>query len=228
MQAGFHPDFGAVNYSVRALPESSDGQVRSTIKQVIDYVREDARSPFIQEEARKMLALGSGDPNLGCWSLLKPVMQFRRDEATAQQVQGDADTESKKPDIIEVLIRPIDQWLLIRMRGLGLGDCDCWSMYGACLLTAIGVPCALATVSADEERPNEFSHVYLVSYANGQRTALDISHGERLGWECPNLGRIKEWRVWETAGDRLLDAALVLGGLGALWLAARFLEKETL
>lgn len=223
MQA-YHPDFGGiVNYSLQALPGSSDGQVRSTVNQVIRYVREDASSPFIQEEARKMLALGSGDPNIGCWSLLKPAMKFKRDEAIAEDLQAEDD---KKADIIEVLIRPLDQWLLIKLKGMGIGDCDCWNMYAACLLTALGVPCSLATVSADEDRPHEFSHIYLVSYAGGIRTPLDISHGEYAGWECPNLGRIKEWKVNLTRADRVEDGLIVIGALAAAWIGARWLDRR--
>lgn len=228
MAHAFHPDFGGtVNYEIRPLPGSSDGQVRSTVKQVIEYIRSDSRFPFIQEEARKMAALGNGNPNVGCWSLLKPVMQFQRDELTADRTEGDDSLEQKKPDIIEVLIRPADQWLLIKLRGMGIGDCDCWSMYGACLLTALGVPCALATVSADPERPNEFSHIYLVSYWNGQRVPLDISHGEALGWECPNLGKIKEWPVLETPFDKAFGGLVVLGALAGLWFGARWFDKRT-
>ena len=224
MPSAYHPDFGGVvNYSIQELPGSSDGQVRSTVNQVIGYIRQDARSPFIQEEARKMLAL-SPDPNQALWSLLKPSMNFKRDEAIAEDLAVD---DKRKPDIIEVLIRPIDQWLLIKMRGLGIGDCDCWNMYGACLLTALGIPCSLATVSADEERPGEYSHIYLVSYLNGRRTPLDISHGEHVGWECPNLGRMKEWKVNITRSDQIWEGALAIGFFAAAWLSLKWIDRRS-
>lgn len=113
-----------------------------------------------------MLALGNGDPNRSVWNLLKPSMQFKQDEAIADDLEVD---DARKPDTIEVLIRPLDQWLLIKLRGLGIGDCDCFHMYAACLLIALAVPCSLVTVAADPDRPYEFSHVYLASYWNGQR-----------------------------------------------------------
>jgi hypothetical protein len=223
MLSAYHPDFGqVVNYSIRELPGSSDGQVRSTVNQVIGYIRQDACSPFIQDEARKMLAL-STDPNQALWSLLKPAMKFKRDEDIARDLHAEDD---KKRDIIEVLIRPVDQWLLIKMRGMGIGDCDCWNMYGACLLTALGIPCSLATVSADEERPAEYSHIYLVSYLNGQRTPLDISHGEYPGWECPNLGRITEWKVNVTRADQVCQVLMAIGALTAAWLGLKWIERR--
>ena len=223
MDAAYHPDLGPVVYSIRALPESSDGQVRSTIGQVIRYIRQDALSPFIQEEARRCVKLGAGDPNKGVWNLLKSSMRFKRDEALADDLQVD---DSRKQDTIEVLIRPIDQWLLIKLRGLGIGDCDCFHMYGACLLWALGIPCSLATISADPERPYEFSHVYLVSYLGGVRTPLDISHGDYPGWEAPHLGRIQEWKVQPNFEESLGNAVLVIGAFLGVYLGLSYLTRR--
>ena len=223
MQSAYHPDFGReVNYSFTALPESADGQVRSTIHRIIRYIRIDACSPFIQDEARKMLSLGGGDPNLGVWNLLKPSMTFKNDEKIAADLPVN---DSRKEDTIEVLIRPIDQWTLIHLKGLGIGDCDCYHMYAGCLLYSLGIPCSLVTVAADNERPQEFSHVYLASYWNGKRQALDISHGQHPGWEAPST-RMKEWPIHVTLGEQLSDGALVLGGLSAVYFGFKWLVKE--
>ena len=223
METAYHPDIGQALYSIRALPESSDGQVRSTINQVIRYIREDACSPFIQSEAERALRLGAGDPNKGVFNLLKSSMRFKRDEKIADELQVE---DARKPDTIEVLIRPVDQWLLIKLRGLGVGDCDCFHMYGACLLWSLGVPCSLVTVSADPERPWEFSHVYLASYWNGVRTPLDISHGDYPGWECQNLGRVKEWKVQPNWEESLSDAGIIVGGLVAAYFGLQFLLRR--
>jgi hypothetical protein len=223
VDTAYHPDIGQAVYSIRALPESSDGQVRSTINQVIRYIREDAKSPFIQAEAERCLKLGAGDPNKGVFNLLKSSMRFKRDEAIADDLQVN---DARKPDTIEVLIRPIDQWLLIKLRGIGIGDCDCFHMYGACLLWAMGVPCSLVTVSADPERPNEFSHVYLASYWNGVRTPMDISHGDAPGWEAPNCGRLKEWKVQPNPEESLTDAAIVIGGLVYAYFGLEYLRRR--
>lgn len=223
MDAAYHPDIGQAVYSIRALPESSDGQVRSTIRQIIRYIREDARSPFIQAEAARCLKLGAGDPNKGIWNALKSSMKFKRDEAIADDLHTN---DARKADTIEVLIRPLDQWLLIKMRGLGIGDCDCFHMYGACLLWALGIPCSLVTVSADPERPWEFSHVYLASYWNGVRTPLDISHGDYPGWEAPHLGRIQEWRVEPNWQETASDLGLIVGGLAAVYFGLQYFMRR--
>lgn len=223
MRTAFHPDFERpVNYSIESLPESSDGQVAATISKMLRYIRADRKSPFIQMEVEKMLALGGGDPNQGLWKLVKPSMRFKRDERIADDLVS---ADPRISDTIEVLIRPADQWLLIQMRGLGIGDCDCFSMYGGCLLFAAGVPCSLVTVDADEQEPGIFSHVYLASYYGGVRTALDLSHGEYPGWECPNGGRVQEWPIDWTMEEHLSKSALAIGGLVGIYFGVKWLGK---
>ena len=221
----YHPDFGdvPVHYEFRTLPESPDGQVRSTISDILKFMRTDARSPVIQEEARKMVALSSGDPNLGLWTMLKPAVKFKYDEDIASDLPVD---DPRKEDTIEVLIRPLDQWLLIKMRGLGIGDCDCFHMYGGCLLLACGVPCSLVTISGSPDKPYEFSHVYLASYFNGVRTPIDMTHGPYLGWEAPNQGRIKEWRCDVTKADQLIEGGVVIGALAGIFFGVKWFDKR--
>lgn len=219
-----HPDFGSipVTYNFRALPDNPDAQVRSTLRQVIVYIREDAQSPFIQSEAQKLYELGGGDPNVGLYRMAKRDIRFKRDEKIAADLPGE---DSRKRDTIEVLIRPLDQWLLIKLRGIGIGDCDCIHMYGACLLHALGIPCSLVTVAADPDAPAEFSHVYLASYWNGVRTPLDISHGEYPGWECPNLGRLREWPVEVTRAEVLIGSGIAIGTLAAIYFGIELFKK---
>ena len=211
-----------MQYQFFALPDAADGQVASTIRDVIRFIRADAQAPVIREEAQRMLELGNGNPNLGLWQMIKPSMRFKRDEEIADDLNVD---DQRKADTIEVLIRPVDQWMLIKLRGIGVGDCDCYSMYGACLLTALGVPCSLVTVAASPRRPNEFSHVYLASYWNGVRVPLDLSHGEYPGWECPNLGRMKEWPIFQSPCDQLLEFALPAVLLAGAFFALKALVR---
>lgn len=220
-----HPDFGTipVHYSFSALPESSDGQVRATIHKIIALIRGDARYPAIQEEAQKLYPYGDGDPNVGLFRLAKHTLRFSKDEQLADRLPID---DARIPETVEVLIRPIDQWLLIQMKGLGIGDCDCFAMYGACLLYALGIPCSLCTVAVDPDQPDRYSHVYLVSYWQGVRTPLDLSHGEYPGWECPNLGRMKEWPVYVTPAEIMGEAALAIGALGLIYWGARLAARN--
>jgi hypothetical protein len=213
MEQAYHPDFGSVvSYEFVRLPDTPDGQVRSTIRYIREFVRTDSETPLVREYARRMVALGEGNPNLGLWRLIKPLIRFKQDEQIAADLAAD---DRRKLDSIEVLIRPIDQLALIAMKGLGVGDCDCFHLTGCALLASLGIPSSLVTVSAHPRRPNEFTHVYMASYWNAERFALDLSHGEYPGWECPNLGRIEEWPMLQSPTERALEflipAALVVG-----------------
>lgn len=220
MGEAYHPDFGRpVGYEFVRLPDTPDGQVRSTIGYIRDFVRADSKSPIVREYALEMVRLGEGDPNIGLWRLIKPLIRFRQDEDIAADLASD---DARKKDAIEVLIRPVDQLALIALRGMGVGDCDCFHLTGCALLAALGIPSALVTVSANSERPQEFSHVYMASYWNGRRFPLDLSHGEYPGWECPNLGRIEEWPIERGPAEQILEIALPAA---AVLLAALLFKK---
>ena len=227
---GYHPDFGQeVSYRFERLPESPDGQVRATMKKVLKYIRSDVDDPFVQFQTDKAKGLGGGDPILGSWQLLKGTLRFRQDEDIAQDLQID---DQRKDDVIEVLIRPADQGRLVLLRGMGVEDCDGFNLYGATILTAMGVPCAVVTVEADEDRPGLFSHVYTAAYPagyHGERIPLDFSHGDYPGWEIPNVERRrrKEWRVEPTLMDQICDAAWPIGLLGAGYFGMHYLNRRT-
>jgi hypothetical protein len=189
----YHPGFGQqVPYRFDWLPDDPDGQVAVAIHQMIDYILDDSKLGMIQERALLALTLGDGDPVLGVWNSVKPRIQFKQDAEIAAGLQL---SDNRLADVVEVFIRPIDQELLIRLKGAGFEDCDGFELYAACLLTALGIRTSLVTVAADRSEPTRFSHVYLAAYIDGKRIPLDFSHGQYLGWECPNLGRIREWPV---------------------------------
>lgn len=188
-----HPDFGLVPYRFEAIPDDPDAQVRLMIHRMIGLALKDSQTTIIQDVAAEALQLGNGNPIKGVWSAVKPFMQFRQDYDIAQDLE--TDEPRRKAETVETLIEPSTQAMLIRLKGRGVGDCDCFTAYAACLLTALGVPCSMCTVAAERERPREYTHVYLVAYWNGERIPMDLSHGPHIGWECPNLGRIREWPV---------------------------------
>jgi len=224
MQTAYHPVFGGkVPFRFDWLPDSPDGQVRGAVHRVIAYMREDAKSPMIREDVGRALELGAGDPLIGTWKLVKPLMQFQRDEKTAAQLETD---DPRIPDTVEVFIRPVDQSFLIKLRGMGVEDCDGYVMYAGCILLAMRMPIALVTVAADKTDPTRFSHIYLAAYPDGfgsakKRIALDLSHGPYPGWECPNLGRLKEWPVQYTAPEHFLKLAVTLGLLSGVYFGLR-------
>lgn len=213
------PEVSAMDmqYSFSALPESPDGQVRATIQRMIQFARADSEHPAVSNLAQKAITVGHGDPNIGLWRVIKPAMVFKKDEQIADQ-SGIGDI--RIPDTVEVLIRPADQAYFMERYGSGVGDCDCFAMLGAAILLSLGIPCSFVTVAVDPDQPGRFSHVYLASFWQGQRCALDLSHGEYPGWECPNLGRLKEWPV----NERLewTTAALTVGALAGVYVGLKY------
>ena len=221
METAYHPDFGQhVSYSFERMPEDPDGQVNAAVDKICTFIGEDAAGPIIREDAAQRLAEGGGDPIAGVWPHIKRSLRFRQDYDTAQDLQVE---DPRKADIVEVFIRPADQSLLIQLRGMGVEDCDGYTLYGACLLTALGVPCNLVTVAADETEPRRFSHIYVAAYLNGQRIPLDFSHGPYPGWEAPST-RIKEWPIRRTFPG--LQAALLIGGAVAAYFGLRYYNRR--
>lgn len=232
MDTAYHPDFGTrVAFAFERLPEDSDGQVRHTIAKVVGYIRQDAQSELIQQDAAR--AAQCGDPIQGVWNLIKPHIKFKQDADIAKDLKLDparkAELEKQfgkiGEDTVEVFIRPVDQSLMIALQGIGVEDCDGFTMYGACLLTALGIPCKLVTVAAHKSRPNEFSHIYVAAFYQGKRIPLDFSHGEYPGWEYPST-RMKEWPIFETPIEQGVMALTPVAIAGALYLGFRWLNRR--
>lgn len=115
------------------------------------------------------------------WTWIKQRVRFVPDSVNAGYV-------TSSPNVAEVLIRPID---LVLMQDAA-GDCDDFSMLGAAIFRALGIPVCFCTVAADPSQPDQYSHVYL--YVDG--SPFDASHGTYQGWECPNrFGKIQFWSV---------------------------------
>lgn len=229
METAYHPDFGTdVNYTFEPMPDDPDGQVATAIPRVCDYLWTDKDAPIIQAKAADCIAEGGGAPHseqtvTGVWNHIKRSMRFRQDSDIANDLQTD---DPRKKDIVEVFIRPVDQALLIMLRGMGVEDCDGFTMYGACLLLACGIPCTLVTIAADPDQPQRFSHIYVAAYVNGKRIPLDFSHGAYPGWEGPHLGRIKEWPVEQSIGSQLSRALLPLAFLGLAYVGLRYARNR--
>lgn len=231
-----HPIFGEqLNYSVMQVPDCPDGQVEATIKLMRQYAVEDAQSPEIQREAGniwRMCTRHGVDKGLivrQVWHDTQQKIKFLRDETTAQPLESFLSKTYAGEPIVEILIRPRD---MANLRGTRAGDCDDYSMYAASLLTALSIPCSFVTIAGDSRDPGHFTHVYVAAYPDGyqgQRIAVDASHGKWCGWEGWKKGsgmRMKEWRmdggmgIEEGAMGGVLGTVLFVGvaaGLAA-WL----------
>ena len=215
----YHQDFGQpIRYRFDQIPDDPDGQVRAAIARMGQLIRADACAPMIEERALMALTAGDGDPVLGIWRTIKPLLRFRQDSEIARGLKID---DARLGDVVEVFIRPLDQELLIRTQGQGFEDCDGFVLYGAALLTALGIKVKLVTVAADPEDASRYSHVYLAAYLDGRRVPLDFSHGQYPGWECQHLGRKREWSL-----DQASDLDWLIVGL-LLVIAASALYKRS-
>jgi hypothetical protein len=184
---------------------------------------QDAEDPWFKQRAMQLAGVGGNQADVArtLYGHVKAAnIHFTRDEVTGAGIQG---LDLGDDAVIETIIRPIDMARYVDA-GMALGDCDDFSMYLAALLKANGVPCAFATVAADGEAPDQFSHVYVVAYPDGQRLPLDASHGQYPGWETENrFGKYAEWPVWDKfawfIGDVVVKAGIVgLGIWGFNWL----------
>jgi hypothetical protein len=188
VQSAYHPAFlAAINIGRAPLSDDPDTAVAQTIRQMSEYVCADRASPFFRSLARQLKGASSDDTIHNVWDWIKARVRFVPDSQIAAMLQLPA-SQLRHSSIAEVLIRPVD---IVRMSD-PMGDCDDFSMLGACLLTAAGIPCSFVTLAADAKEPLQFSHVYLETMGR----AFDSSHGPFVGWEARNrFGRRQSWSV---------------------------------
>jgi hypothetical protein len=216
----FHPDFGGVvNYQSQQLSDCPDQQVSATIDTMRQLVMQDA--PYMRGEAQQAAASGNGNAVRGVFDYVKRKMRFQLDEHTADSINDFVPSSAEQP-IVEILIRPRDLSQLCMLQSNAVGDCDDFSMYAACLLTALGIPCSFATVAASSVDPGAYSHVYVVAYVDGNRVPVDCSHGPHVGWEAPNrYGKFREWPVTGSVVTDNIPWLLVAGVAVAGFMYAR-------
>lgn len=185
----YHPGFGAdIQVGRYELSEDSDTAVAQTIALMARYVREDRQSPHVQNLASSLAGGSVVELKQNVFQFVKSRVRFTPDHAIAEALRLPHSTTGFLDDVAEVLIRPID---LLRMRD-AQGDCDDFSMLGAALLSAAGVPVFFVTLAADSRAPEQYSHVYVLA----GRDPFDTSHGPMVGWEARNrFGKRQEWSV---------------------------------
>lgn len=235
-----------VNYRIHPMSTDPDRQVRQTLNLMRERVAEDSVNPQFVSRVRRMFDVqmypgvqGAVIPGVipgtdneldlaaQAWAHTKQNIKFQRDEVTGEGVAG-----LSQDQVVETIIRPVDMAAQIDSGG-AVGDCDDFSMYLACCLQSLGIPCAFVTAAADARDPGQFSHVYVVAYprdpvsGQGVRVPLDASHGEYPGWEVAGYGRREEWPVLDKIGlfvrKAVIQAALITGLLIAFkYFSGRF------
>jgi hypothetical protein len=184
----FHPAFAAlVKFASSPLSDDPDTAVAQTIQKMGEYVRQDRASRYFQTVASQLRGATPQQTKKNVFAWIKTRVRFVNDSDIAALLHV-PESDLDKSSIAEVLIRPLD---IVRMRD-AMGDCDDFSMLGACILTAAGVHCAFVTLAADAREPSQYSHVYLVA----DHEPFDSSHGPFVGWEARNrFGKRQLWSV---------------------------------
>lgn len=211
-----HPLLGpGALVGVRELGTNPDQQVAQTVNLMRERVREDAQDPTFIAHAQQALMGNAGDSlPARAWQHVKGVIDFHRDEELGSGLSGLIGDDAAA-DTVEFIIRPRDMMTFVE-NGQACGDCDDFSMYLACLLESVGIPCAFVTVAADSSAPDQYSHVYVRAYPPGEEPiALDASHGDFPGWEVPNMfGKRREWPV--QGGEEVKDLLLLVGAAAGI------------
>lgn len=199
-----HPELGVVNYRAMDIGNDPDGQVARTVGVMGERVRQDSQDPQFRQWADGVLGQGSNWEKIQrAFDHTKAGIRFEQDAHIGAGV-GDIPQD----ELVEVIVRPLDMMGYVQ-QGNAVGDCDDFSMYCAALLESQGIPCKFVTVAADGRDPNQYSHVYVAAYPDGERVAMDTSHGSEPGWEVPNrYGKYREWAIG--GGPSLLGEFVVM------------------
>ena len=208
-----------LRYEIEQVPEDSDGQVAATINRMSQYVCADCQAGPILYDAQCAVILDPNDPLAGVHRFVRSRLRFVNDEAITQPFDWMLPKGGGQDYFVECLTRPVDVSLqYAATRQPVEGDCDDYSMYTAALLRALGIDCAFATVAANRENPEVYSHVYVATYWRGQRIPMDCSHGQQAGWEfaAPGSGyKYCEWPIYDRQSYGLVGIAIAAG----LWFA---------
>lgn len=188
-----HATLGPGRMRAIELGNMPDEQVANTISVMSKRAAEDARNPEFQAHAAGVFGGAPTSEVLKrAFDHVRGAIQFHRDDVVGAGL-GDAMPD----DLVEFIIRPVDMARYVD-QGVAIGDCDDFSMYLAALLKTQGVDCKFCTVAADAGAPDQFSHVYVVAYVDGERVPMDASHGQYPGWEVPNrFEKRTEWKIGE-------------------------------
>ena len=169
-------------------PQDNQQSVRDTIKVMTEIAIQQMNSPIVLSVVDNLQLSGTGiEQCRAIWGFVKSKLTFKEDE---HQLIHDGHSVYS-----ELLRTP--EYLLIKASE---GDCDDYSLLAATLLLAgtnLGV--AFTTIKTHDERPNDWSHVYVSAITPEGVVALDCSHGPYTGWEMPDrfVSERKYWVVRE-------------------------------
>lgn len=122
---------------------------------------------------------------------------------------------TKDPVTKEKLYPPQE---LLKIRA---GDCDDISMLLGAFLMAVGYPARLVTVGANQNAPDQFSHVYVEGQIGGQWIPMDPARFDsQFGMPPPVVTRKRWWSLVDSSygdlsGTKIFADTVHVHGLGA-------------
>lgn len=185
-QAGFSSD---VSIDIRSTdPNNSDKSVSDTIGMMGVHANNATASPQIANALTqaRINEKDSEDSIISkVFSFIKRKVKFVEDESQLSYLFS-------IPNSKELLITPP---VLLTMNN-PRGDCDDFSMLACSMLMACGIKCDFKTIAADENLPEQFTHVYCqVTTSDGRKIPFDASHGKEVGWETNKRFREMVWPI---------------------------------
>lgn len=199
------PVFGAIPTQIQTIPVSNDPEAltQQTLRQMAVNIGASTLSPAVQKATMGALQplrgpASSSDKARAIFAWIKRHVTFIPDKSILQSIGiYDEDEALIAPDRLLTMPKP-------------QGDCDCFSQLAAAMLLNAGVKNHLATIAADPQEPDRWSHVYnIVEDENGREIAFDGSHGKFFGWEAPRYFRKQVWRLMPYKGS--LDNQVIHG-----------------
>jgi hypothetical protein len=223
------PQFWARPYRI---PVSSDPDTATaqTVEVMCDHITKGAMDTGVQMAARRAVEqfAGLSDVGLGAGSMgsaafwwCKTYLQFRHHEFIIRERIGEAGH-------LQGLISPEVIVNQVMNGERPEGDCAIYTDCVASFLRAAGVPYEIVTVAVNPEEPDVYSHVFLYEVLpNGERLALDASHGDYPGWQVPTA-HVSRRQVWDANGNPVADRGSRFVGLGAYGLRADHLPDVSM
>jgi hypothetical protein len=195
-----------------------DTATAQTIQKMCELVRQASGDCLVQASAQRAVEYLRGGPawaHLGldpfahpqligesCWWYAKHAVKFVHHSEQIWKWLGERDQ-------LQLLISPD---VLVRMR-TPEGDCADFSMLIAAMLESLGQPWEFVTVKCSPRDPSLYTHVYVrIVLPNGEREALDASHGKYPGWKVPDEHTFA-YQVWDSNGNAIQDQDTSFTGL---------------
>ena len=167
-----------------------DAGVSQTVAKMRDLIDQSLRDPAIIRLATDIVRNVPPHDDMG--------------EATAIYDWVQANIRFTKDPIGKEKLYPPTELLNIRA-----GDCDDITMLMAALLMAIGINARAITVSASDEDPSQFSHIYPEAQIGGQWVPMDAARPDAMFGAMPPM--YYRMRAWSLTDGGYQD----LNGLGA-------------